>query len=56
MNSENDAHWKELCRQAAGEQDPDKLRELAQEINRLLDAKQNTNSHKTHQEDDLIRT
>ena len=31
--------WKELCEQAAIEQDPEKLLLLVQEINRLLDAK-----------------
>ena len=49
MNSESDAQWKELCRQAAGEQDPEKLNQLVREINRLFDAKQNTNGNKTHE-------
>ena len=31
------ARWKELCKQAAIEQDPDKLLTLVEEINRLLD-------------------
>jgi hypothetical protein len=30
------ARWMELCEQAAGEQDPKKLMELVEEINRLL--------------------
>jgi hypothetical protein len=29
--------WKELCERAAKEQDPKRLSELAQEINRLLE-------------------
>jgi hypothetical protein len=32
--------WKELCAQAAIEQDSQKLLELVKEINRLLDEKQ----------------
>jgi hypothetical protein len=31
--------WQKLCQQAEVEQDPDKLLELVQEINRLLDEK-----------------
>ncbi len=31
--------WKELCAQAAVEQDPKKLAELVQQINDLLEAK-----------------
>jgi hypothetical protein len=37
---ENEERWKELCRQASVEQDPEKLHELIAEINRLLEAKQ----------------
>jgi hypothetical protein len=33
-------HWMELCQQASVEQDPEKLMELIQEINRLLDEKE----------------
>jgi hypothetical protein len=36
---ENEEHWKELCRQAATEQDPRKLSELVTEINSLLKEK-----------------
>jgi hypothetical protein len=36
----NSAHWREPCEQASVEQDPEKLRELVAEINRLLDEKQ----------------
>ena len=34
--NENEERWKELCKQAATEQDPHKLSELVTEINRLL--------------------
>ena len=36
---ENEEHWKELCKQAATEQDPAKLSKLVREINRLLKEK-----------------
>jgi hypothetical protein len=39
MLRENRERWLELCEQASKEQDPEKLRELIEEINRLLDAK-----------------
>ena len=32
----NNEEWKDLCARAAVEQDPEKLAELAEEINRLL--------------------
>ena len=35
----NEERWKELCKQAAVEQDPAKLAELVTEINRLLKEK-----------------
>lgn len=56
MKYENEERWKELCRQATVEQDPEKLSQLVREINRLLEAKQNTNGHKIHPVDDLRRT
>jgi hypothetical protein len=37
---EHSADWKQLCAQAAGEQDPDKLLELTKKINDLLLGKQ----------------
>jgi hypothetical protein len=36
----NSERWKELCAQAAVEQNPQKLLELAREINELLSGKQ----------------
>jgi hypothetical protein len=38
---EHEERWKELCAQAAQEQDPKKLAELIGEINRLLEGKRN---------------
>jgi len=32
--------WEEICQQAAAEQDPDKLVQLMEQINQLLEAKQ----------------
>jgi hypothetical protein len=40
MIGENEQRWKELCAQAAIEQDPKKLIELTKEIDRLLAEKQ----------------
>jgi hypothetical protein len=37
---QNRERWRELCEQASTEQDPDKLRELVREINRLLEEKE----------------
>jgi len=36
MQGENKERWKRLCEQAAVEQDPQKLLELAKQINDLL--------------------
>ena len=33
--------WEQFCEQAAVEQDPDKLVQLAKEINRMLEEKEN---------------
>jgi hypothetical protein len=40
MQGPNKELWKQLCEQAAIEQDPDRLMDLVQEISRLLDEKQ----------------
>jgi hypothetical protein len=40
MIGEKEQRWKELCAQAAVEQDPKKLIELTKEIDRLLAEKQ----------------
>ena len=37
---ENKERWRELCEQAAKEQDPEKLHKLVAEINRLLEEKE----------------
>ena len=40
MQGLNKEKWEELCRQAAVEQDPERLIRLIEEINRLLAAKE----------------
>lgn len=40
MQGENASRWLDLCEQAAVEQDPHKLMELINEINRLLSEKE----------------
>ena len=53
---ENDERWKELCSQAAVEQDPVKLMELVNEVNRLFtekEAREKANrARNEHQETD----
>jgi len=40
MKGETGERWKELCAEAAIEQDPQRLLELVKEINRLLEEKE----------------
>jgi hypothetical protein len=40
MQGEKGERWRNLCEQAASEQDPQKLMELAHEMDRLLEAKE----------------
>jgi hypothetical protein len=40
MKGKTGERWKELCEQAAVEQDAEKLLELTREINRLLEEKE----------------
>jgi hypothetical protein len=40
MKGDTAERWRKLCEQAAIEQDPQKLLELSEEINRLLEAKE----------------
>jgi hypothetical protein len=40
MQGEPGQHWRELCEQAATEQDPNRLMELVNEINRMLSEKE----------------
>ena len=42
--------WRQLCAEAAVEQDPQKLMELVKEINRLLDLKQQQRGRREHKE------
>jgi hypothetical protein len=40
MQGETRERWQRLCEEAATEQDPERLMALIQEINRLLEAKE----------------
>jgi hypothetical protein len=40
MKGERGERWRQLCAQAAEEQDPDRLMELVREINKLLEEKE----------------
>ena len=40
MKGQTGERWRQLCEQAAVEQDPEKLLQLTQEINRLLEEKE----------------
>jgi hypothetical protein len=40
MKGERGERWRQLCAQAAEEQDPDRLMELIREINDLLEEKE----------------
>jgi hypothetical protein len=40
MQGDTGERWKKLCEQAAVEQDPQKLLQLIEEINRLLEVKE----------------
>lgn len=40
MKGERGERWRDLCSQAAEEQDPDRLMELVREINALLEEKE----------------
>ena len=40
MEGNNQERWRELCQRAEKEQDPQKLLELTEEINRLLEEKE----------------
>jgi hypothetical protein len=45
MQGKTRERWQELCEQAANEQDPTKMLELIEEIDRLLAAKYDRVSH-----------
>ena len=45
MQGETKERWQELCQLAAQEQDPTKMLELVEEINRLLGVKYDRLSH-----------
>ena len=48
MAGETGELWRALCEQAEIEEDPDKLIELAQELNRLLDEKEEDRLKRRH--------
>ena len=45
MQAKTKERWQELCEQAAQEQDPTKMLEIVEEINRLLAVKYDRLSH-----------
>jgi hypothetical protein len=45
MQGKTRERWQELCEQAANEQDPKRMLEIVEEINRLLAAKYDRISH-----------
>jgi len=47
MNAAKREHWKELCEEAAREQDPEKLIALAEEIDRELEQKHPSSGRQT---------
>jgi hypothetical protein len=49
MQGETKERWLELCARAAIEQDPKRLMELIEEINELLEAKEQRLQHKQAQ-------
>jgi hypothetical protein len=53
MQGETGERWRKLCEQAAIEQDPQKLLQLTEEINRLLEAKEER-LQKQHAIDDNV--
>lgn len=55
MKGKTKEHWMQLCEQAACEQDPDRLIELVQEIDRMLSEKE-TRLKREHGTDRLHRS
>jgi|GraSoi2013_100cm_1033763.scaffolds.fasta_scaffold569974_1 hypothetical protein len=50
MKGKTKDHWMELCEQAAVEQDSEKLMKLVNEINRMLDDKDQRLKREHHQD------
>jgi hypothetical protein len=48
MNRDQRKDWRELCKQAANEQDPEKLMALVVEINRALDERDQDDKSRVH--------
>jgi hypothetical protein len=40
MQGENEERWMQLCRKAIDERDPDKLMQIMEQINRMLEEKE----------------
>ena len=40
MQGENEERWMQLCRDAISERDPDKLMQIMEQINRMLENKE----------------
>ena len=53
MKGKTKDHWMELCEQAAVEQDSEKLLELINEIDRMLDEKEQRLKREHHQDQSL---
>ncbi len=45
MQGEKREHWEHLCRVAADEQDPERLLELVEQINTMLEEKEKRLQH-----------
>ena len=52
----NEERWKELCRQAAVEQDPAKLNHLVKEIDEFFDSKRDPNPESASIKKEMLRT
>jgi hypothetical protein len=56
MSEQKKELWRELCEQAAGEQDPQKLHELVREIIRVLEAKEQRSQQPRSSTDSTTQT
>jgi hypothetical protein len=56
MSEQKKELWRELCEQAAVEQDPHKLHELVREVIRLLEAKEQCSQKPSSSTDSTTQT
>jgi hypothetical protein len=56
MSEQKKELWRELCEQAAVEQDPQRLHELVREIIRLLEAKEQRSQQPSSSTDSTTQT